>query len=908
MKLPQIQHHEFVEMIGEGSCGYAYRCRYRERDERVVKLVKAMSVNQALYVNSMKTVAGAKPHPNLVDVCDYRFSESPSYVITSLHGHSATEEGGPWQPDTIESLMGRLPLDQAMRLIEQMADGLAHLHKLEVPHTALKPSNVFVDRQPDGSRQIRIADWSEGYVEGAHYLELGDRGFYAAPEQLAHGDVAKGRPKAWDVYAFGVLSYRLMTGLLPRLDPQFDEYMEAIQESDPNSILPAEARHSVTTDPARYVEWIYAQPDIIWGGPAPSQAEAGRRRVVERCLAIDPNVRYGDMREVVAEFRDLESSALLRRMERDMSTRHQQQIEEVEQRVSAAEEMGANRRRLLIRWRAYAAGLVLVFGLLGWAGVKLVQREAKQAEEAFVDRENEFSRELAQQKLRYEIALAEKDTTVKTVAKSAQQSSNAVDAARSVQQRAQTHGDQLFEMLLGHRHSDVPGYREERRRLLLEARDYYESMLEVYANDNEARRRSADGYRYLGEIYAELGDTRRASGALKQAADRFTILAAGATLPAQDGGTRTVDADGNGLLSPHVALAQIQQLQAELAVDEKPAAQETLTAIDRAQTQWNGLATAQPKQVEWRLNSAENRLLRTQVLAVQGDMVAQMEELETAADELVAIHDEAPENDRATAALGEVFFSMADKLAAAGEDEEAQALYEQSITLFSEAVRLNGAVDDYQLGMAQGLAQLGRMRRDPEALKDAVTVLNVAQSKDPEDAAAASALAACLGVMAEMQRDGGEGVKALELERRGVEVLETALAGSGAAGGTGSGGGWSKASRELRVHLAERYCHLSELYGDIEQFAEAKKAVDRGIELMADLLRASPGSDSTQRLLARAQGLAAFASEKIGDKEGARALYTAALTQWQTVAKAHPDDTQASEGQAWAQRQLDALQ
>ena len=374
----------------------------------MVKLVKAMSVNQALYVSSMKTVAGAKPHPNLVDVCDYRFSESPSYVITSQHGRPSTQEGGKWQPDTIESLMGRLPLDQAMRLIDQMADGLAHLHKLEVPHTALKPSNVFVDRQPDGSRQIRIADWSEGFVDGAHYLELGDRGFYAAPEQLANGDVVKGRPKTWDVYAFGVLSYRLMTGLLPRLDPQFDDYMEAVKAGDPTSMLPGDSHPAVTTDPARYVEWIHAQPDIIWGGPAPSQAEAERRRVIERCLAIDPNIRYGDMREVVAEFRELESSALLRRMERDMSTRHQQQIAEVEQRVAAAEEQCADRRRLLMRWRAYAAGLVLVFGLLGWGGVKLVQREMQQAEEVFEERELEFSKQLAQQKLRYDIALAEK--------------------------------------------------------------------------------------------------------------------------------------------------------------------------------------------------------------------------------------------------------------------------------------------------------------------------------------------------------------------------------------------------------------------------------------------------------------------------------------------------------------------
>lgn len=904
MKLPQIQHYEFVELIGEGSCGYVYRCRYRERDERIVKLVKAMSVNQGLFVNGMKTVAAARAHPHLVDVCDYRFSESPSYVITSIHGHLPTEGG--WQADTIEPLLGRLPTDQAMRLIDQMVDGLAHLHFLEVPHTAFKPSNIFIDRQADGSRRVRIADWSEGYMQGASYLELGDRGFYAAPEQLAKGDAVGGRPKAWDVYAFGVVAYRLLTGLLPRLDPQFDDYVEALKSGEAAALASPDGG-GIVTDPARYVEWMHGQPDVSWGGPAPTQVEADRRKVIERCLHIDPAMRFGDMREVMAEFRDVESSALLRRMQRDMSARHQQQVDEVEQRVATTTELASRHRRLLFRWRAYAAGIVLAVGLLGWGAFRLAQREMRVVEGKFEDLQNEQIKRLAEQKLRYDIALAEKETTVASVARSAVRNSNAVDAARSVQERAQFHGDQLFEMLLNQRDSDVPGYREERRRLLVDARGYYESMLEVYANDASALRRSADGYRYLSEIYLELGDARRAQSALTQAAQRFSTLITSEAPPAADAGQASAGAAEP--LNAHIALAEIRQLQAELAIEQKPADNETLLAIDGARSQWAALATAQPKQVDWRLNRAEGLLLRADVLEAGGDEARALVELQSAADELVLIHEEAPNNDRAKYALGRTFAALARKLVDRGDQaqdqdlEQAQALLEQSVVLFSDAITLNSAVDDYQASMAESLAQLGIMQRNLETLQDAVTVLNVTLNRDPKNLQAASALAGSLGVMAEMQRDGGESAAALELEKRAVGALQTAMTPDSEGGGVNGG----SSARQVRMQFAERNCHLSEIYGDIDQYSEAKKAADDAIKTTAAVLRETPADTRVQRLLARAQGLAAYASEKVGNKEEARALYTAALTQWQAVAKTDPADAQAVDGQSWAKRQLDAL-
>ncbi len=879
MSIPQIPHYEFLELIGEGCCGYVYRCRYREADERMVKVVNGLAVNHKLFPTTMKTVAAARAHHYLVDVCGYEFGENPGYYITSLHGMQAAD--GKWKASTIEPLLGNLTIEESLMLIDQMADGLAYLHRLEVPHTAFKPSNVFVDENPDGSPRIRIAGWGEGYVSDLHYLQLGDRGFYASPEQLANGDFSQGRGKRWDVYSFGVVAYRLLTGVFPRLDPQFDHYQELKSRhdlSDPDAL----AYSKILEEPASYEQWITEQPEIGWPGRPRSQTEADRRRVIEQCLEMDPEKRFGDMREVVAAFRQVENDFLLRRMERDLATRSQKMAEELELKVDAADARAEKRRRQVIKWRLFAVGLVATVGLLGWGAFKLISREFQLASEEIDELKADSKRRIAEERLRFDMALAEKDTVVATVERTAVKRNEAADAARDVLRDAQSHGDRLFDMILSNRDSDIPGYRDERREHLIEARDHYESLVEVYANNPGFVEQSAYAFRYLGEIYLEVGEDQRATEAFGQAAQRLGDLKA-------SGGADRARKAGE-------ALAKVRQRQAELAVRLQPAATESLTAIDAAQAAWKELADAEPDELQWQLAQAQSQHMHAEVLRARGDLVAAMTAFEQSADQLVAMHEKTPGNAAVTAALGRVFASIGGMLSDAGEMEEAEALLDQSVVLFSEAVTLNGAVEDYQFWMAESLARLGGIRRDAKALNDAVTVLSVAQSRSPKNSQVAATLATCLGTLAEMQRDGGETATAIGFEKRAVDALQQVLENN--LGGP---------AYDVRSLLAERRCHLAELQGDAEQYGESKNAVDSAIETINELLKANPDNVNYKSQLARAQGLSAYASEKLGEKEAARAMYSAALTQWQALATTHPEDTEASEGKAWAQRQLDSL-
>jgi len=879
MSIPQIPHYEFLELIGEGCCGYAYRCRYRDVDERMVKVVNGLAVNHKLFPSTMKTVAAARAHHHLVDVCGYEFGENPGYYITSLHGFPGAD--GKWKASTIEPLLGNLTIEESLQLIDQMADGLAYLHRLEVPHTAFKPSNIFVDENADGSPRVRIAGWGEGYVTDLHYLQLGDRGFYASPEQLANGDFSQGQGKRWDVYSFGVVAYRLLTGLFPRLDPQYDHYQELKRRkdlSDPD----AQAYSKVLEEPSSYEQWITEQPEVGWPGRPRSQTEADRRRVIEQCLEVDPEKRFGDMREVVAAFRQVENDFLLRRMERDLATRSQKLAEELEAKVEAADSRAEKRRRQVVKWRLFAAGIVATVGLLGWGAFKLVSREFQLASDEIDELKTDSKRRIAEERLRFDMALAEKDTVVATVERTVEKRTEAADAARDVLRDAQGHGDRLFEMVLSNRDSDIPGYRDQRRERLIESRGHYESLVEVYANNPGFVEQSAYAFRYLGEIYLEVGEDQRAAEVFGQAARRFGDL------------KNSGDAEKSRRAIESLAL--VRQRQAELAVRLRPAATESLTAIDAAQAAWKELAAAEPNEVRWQLVQAQNLRMQADVFRSRGDLDGALAAFEESADRLVAMHEQAPDDAETTASLGRVFASIGSMQADAGQIEEAEALLDQSVVLFSEAITLNGAVEDYQFWMAESLALLGGIRRDAKSLNDAVTVLSVAQRRNPKNSEVAGTLATCLGTLAEMQRDGGETAVAIGFEQRAVDALQQVLENNS-----------DGPAYEVRSLLAERLCHLAELQGDAEQFAESKKAVDAAIEMVDDLLEANPGNVIYQSQLARAQGLSAYASEQLGQKDAARAMYAAALAQWQTVATNHPDDTEASEGKAWAQRQLDSL-
>lgn len=110
--------------------------------------------------------------------------------------------------DRLLDRRGALPVDEALKIARQLAEGLAAAHAREVIHRDLKPSNVLIDGQGDA----RISDFgvarslgSSGFTQAGAVVGTPD---YLSPEQ-ARGGPIDGRS---DLYALGLILYEMLTG------------------------------------------------------------------------------------------------------------------------------------------------------------------------------------------------------------------------------------------------------------------------------------------------------------------------------------------------------------------------------------------------------------------------------------------------------------------------------------------------------------------------------------------------------------------------------------------------------------------------------------------------------------------------------------------------------------------------
>jgi serine/threonine-protein kinase len=116
--------------------------------------------------------------------------------------------------ETLEALVertGALPVERTVDLMTQALAGLAHAHSLGIIHRDLKPANLMVNE----GGAVKVMDFGIARVTGGEQLTTAGYMMgtpaYMAPEQILGGDI----DARADLYAMGVVLYRLVTAKLP---------------------------------------------------------------------------------------------------------------------------------------------------------------------------------------------------------------------------------------------------------------------------------------------------------------------------------------------------------------------------------------------------------------------------------------------------------------------------------------------------------------------------------------------------------------------------------------------------------------------------------------------------------------------------------------------------------------------
>ncbi len=194
-----VGRYELRREIGRGGFGVVWEARDRDLGRAVaIKVLRNPGMEQReRRLVSEAEVAARLSHPNIVTVLDVGRTEHGVYLV---------QEYLTGQTLSVRLRDGRLPLRETLRIGIEIARALAHAHAHGVVHRDLSAQNVFLC----DDAQVKVLDLGMAAAVGRRKLEGGTPD-YMPPEQAA------GAPEdeRTDVYALGVLLFRMITGSAP---------------------------------------------------------------------------------------------------------------------------------------------------------------------------------------------------------------------------------------------------------------------------------------------------------------------------------------------------------------------------------------------------------------------------------------------------------------------------------------------------------------------------------------------------------------------------------------------------------------------------------------------------------------------------------------------------------------------
>jgi serine/threonine-protein kinase len=205
--------------LGGGGMSRVFLARERALDRRVVVKVlhpELAGVNVERFRREIQVVAQLQ-HPHIVPVLAAGEANGILYfTMPYIEGESLRA----WLLRA-----SRLSVDDAVRVLHDLADALAYAHERGVVHRDIKPDNVLVSRRHAMVTDFGVAKALTAAVRGSGEHDLPTGGAlttgsglaigtpaYMAPEQAA-GDPSTDHRA--DIYGFGVLAYELLVGRTP---------------------------------------------------------------------------------------------------------------------------------------------------------------------------------------------------------------------------------------------------------------------------------------------------------------------------------------------------------------------------------------------------------------------------------------------------------------------------------------------------------------------------------------------------------------------------------------------------------------------------------------------------------------------------------------------------------------------
>ncbi len=249
----KVGDYEIIERIGAGGFGAVFKAEHPLIGKTVaVKVLHPNYSSQPQMVSRFIAEARAVnqiQHPNIIDIFNFGTLDDQLhyYVMEYLEGESLQE---------FLSRVGKVDVATALRFTRPIGQALQAAHGTGIAHRDLKADNILLVRSArDGAVEPKLLDFGIAKLlndeERGHRTRegtpIGTPG-YMSPEQcMGDRDV----DHRTDIYAFGILVYRMLTGKMPFSAPTAMRIIMAhinmppppLREIDPT--IPASIDHAV---------------------------------------------------------------------------------------------------------------------------------------------------------------------------------------------------------------------------------------------------------------------------------------------------------------------------------------------------------------------------------------------------------------------------------------------------------------------------------------------------------------------------------------------------------------------------------------------------------------------------------------------------------------------------------------
>ncbi len=287
----RLGHYEILAPLGEGGMGEVYRARDERlgREVAIKVLLAAVADDEARLARFEREarLLASLSHQNIATLYGLDEHEGQRFLAMELaEGETLAER----------VKRGPIPVEDALPIALQIAEGLEAAHEEGIIHRDLKPSNVMLS--PEG--KVKILDFG---LAKAWRDEVGDVALTDSPTitaQLTAGGVllgtasymspeqARGRPtdRQADIWAFGCVLWEMLTGRRLFDGDTVTDVLVGVLRKEP--------------------DWRLLPPDVA----------APLRRLLSRCLEKDPRRRTQD----VGDARIVLEDVLTGRLDEDPSS------------------------------------------------------------------------------------------------------------------------------------------------------------------------------------------------------------------------------------------------------------------------------------------------------------------------------------------------------------------------------------------------------------------------------------------------------------------------------------------------------------------------------------------------------------------------------------------------------------